>query len=60
MNIYEITNIFSGVCLGYYNGNSVIQALEAMAKDAGYSSYAALCKLIPPADGELEVTLITE
>ena len=37
---YEITNLTSGLYLGVFVGNSPIDALNSMARDAGYCSFA--------------------
>jgi hypothetical protein len=39
---FEIANRNSGLVLGVYEGDTKEQALDAMARDAGYSSYAAI------------------
>lgn len=54
MKRFEITNTNSGLVLGAYEGETAEEALDAMARDAGYSSYAA----IPVEDeaGRLQVT----
>ena len=50
----------SGVILGQYEAASASEALEAMARDAGYSDYAAACDAAPPMEGEIVVTQIDE
>ena len=39
MTKFEIVQPISGVILGIYEGETAEQALDAMAQDAGYSSY---------------------
>lgn len=50
---YTIENRRSAVVLGVYEADSPQEALDKMAQDAGYESYAALCEEVP---GELVVT----
>lgn len=40
MNTYRIENTNSGLILGEYQGETKEQALDAMARDAGYKDYA--------------------
>ncbi len=56
MTTYKITNAVSGLVLGAYVADSHDGALEAMAIDAGYSSYAEACEAAPVKDGEIVVT----
>lgn len=56
MTKYQIINTTSGADLGQYDADDEQQALEAMARDAGYESYAAACEVAPVADGEIAVT----
>jgi len=39
MKKFEIVQTTSGVILGIYEGETAEQALDAMAQDAGYSTY---------------------
>jgi hypothetical protein len=43
MKTYRIENEHSGLILGEYEGESEADALDAMARDAGYQSYRGLC-----------------
>lgn len=56
MKKFEIANRNSGHVLGVYEGETEEAALDAMAKDAGYSSYAA----IPEEVGSAEDLIVTE
>lgn len=51
---FRITNRISGLCLGTYEGATEADALDAMARDAGYRDYAHACEVT----GEDESTLI--
>ena len=54
MKTYEICNTVSGVSLCRYFAQDAATALELMAQDAGYASYAAACEIAP--DGDLIVS----
>lgn len=53
---FQIENTASGIVLGIYEGENEETALDALARDAGYTSYLALCQEIPARDGEIAVT----
>jgi hypothetical protein len=55
MTRYSIENTVSGQTLGYYDAESEQGALDAMAADAGYKSYAEACEVSPVSDGEIVV-----
>jgi hypothetical protein len=55
MNTYRISNPTSGTILGTYEGETSEAALEAMARDAGYASYAECCADVPAPSEGLEV-----
>lgn len=55
MSNYEITNARIGVALGVYEGATEAEALDAMARDAGYADYAECCEVVPARDGEIVV-----
>lgn len=52
---YSITVQSSGVTLGDYAGETADDAVEAMARDAGYSSYRDMCGIADPEDLDAEV-----
>ena len=52
---YSITNPVSGAELGSYEGRTEHEALEAMARDAGYSSAAEAADVAGTEAGELIV-----
>jgi hypothetical protein len=52
---YSIENTVSGQSLGIYDADSEHGALEAMARDAGYNSYAEACEVAAVPDGEIVV-----
>lgn len=56
MTSYTIENTVSGMILGTYEGATEAEALDAMARDAGYADYAEAQKVAPAADGEIKVT----
>ncbi len=56
MTIYTITNIVSGTNLGTYVADSEADALNAMARDAGYADYRTACEVAPTLNGEVEVS----
>lgn len=58
MNRYQIENTVSGVILGVYEGETPEQALDAMARDAGYTDHAEAETVAPTVPGELRVTIV--
>lgn len=56
MRTFRIENTISGVVLGEYHASSASDALDAMARDAGYADHADAQRSDPAADGELRVT----
>lgn len=53
---WTIENTTSGLVLGTYEGATAADALDAMARDAGYRDYADLQAQVPAEDGEIIVT----
>lgn len=61
MRRYVVRNTATGVLLGVYAAHDARGALNALARDAGYSDHAAACRVAPVGAGELEVVeLATE
>lgn len=52
---FEISNRNSGLVLGRYDAETEEQALEAMARDAGYSSYAECCEVTGQDESALDI-----
>jgi hypothetical protein len=52
---YSIAVKSSGVVLGDYEGETADDAVEAMARDAGYDSYRDMCSITDPEDLDAEV-----
>lgn len=52
---YRITNTVSGLVLGFYEGTDEADALDTMARDAGYADHDAACDVATVEDGELSV-----
>lgn len=59
MATYNICNKCSGVDLGDYEGETRAQALDAMARDAGYEDYEDFCEQFGDHSADLVVTEIT-
>ena len=61
MTLFAITNRQSGVTLGTYAARTAADALDALARDAGYADYAAACTVAPGDDLVVEdVTAVAE
>lgn len=48
---FEVYNPNSGHTLGFYRATDAGDALDVMARDAGYSDYVDMCETVP--DGDL-------
>lgn len=59
---FQIENIKSGVILGTYEAKDEHDALDLMARDAGYPDYAAVQAQpeLAAGDGEVLVTEVTD
>jgi hypothetical protein len=55
MKTYNITNAVSGLGLGLYGGATEAEALDAMARVAGYRDYEHCCDVVPDGSDELIV-----
>jgi len=55
MALYSISNTRSGVVLGVYEGATESEALDAMARNAGYRDHAEAESVAPTLPGELLV-----
>ena len=55
MNRYTIENSRNGAILGTFQADSPHEALEAMARDAGYPDFAFACHAMPLLPGDLVV-----
>ncbi len=58
MTRYQIENTASGIILGVYEANSENEALDAMARDAGYEDYTAANAVYATKHGEIVVTTV--
>jgi len=56
MKQYRIENRTSGVDLGAYEGETEQEALDAMARDAGYQNYEEAQATAPADDDDIVVT----
>lgn len=56
MSTFQIVNKISGADLGTYEAATASGALDAMAQDAGYASFAASCKVTGDDPCDLRVT----
>jgi hypothetical protein len=57
---YRIANPSSGVILGVYEGTSEDDALDAMAREAGYADYSEAQDAAPAGPDELIVTQVED
>lgn len=56
MKTFRIENTISGVVVGEYQARSERDALDAMARDAGFVDHADAQRAAPAQNGELRVT----
>ncbi len=56
MSTYNIVNMQSGEELGRYFARTVSEALNAMARAAGFENYEQACGLVPDIREQLFVT----
>ena len=56
MSTYNIVNMQSGEELGRYFARTVLDALNAMARAAGFENYEQACRTLPSIRDELFVT----
>ncbi len=56
MSTYNIVNMASGEELGRYFARTVIDALNAMARTAGFEDYDQACGMLPAIKDQLFVT----
>ena len=57
---YQIENLDSGHVFGIYEGGSKKEALDALARDAGYEDYEDMCEVTPVRPGEISVKEVSE
>ncbi len=50
MTRFRITNAASGLCLGEFEASNTADALNALARDAGYEDHADACAVIGGGD----------
>lgn len=56
MKTFRIENRASGLVLGEYEGDTQAEALDAMARDAGHTNFAAACEVTEEDGSDLIVT----
>ncbi len=56
MTAFNIVNMTSGEELGRYFAGDATEALDAMARYAGFRDYAQACEALPAIRSELAVT----
>jgi hypothetical protein len=58
MPTYKISNAIHGAPLGVYQAVSRADALEQLARDAGYPDYATACEDSPVVHGEVVISIV--
>ena len=56
MTAFNIVNMTSGEELGRYFADTASEALDALARYAGFTDYAQACERLPTIHSELAVT----
>ena len=57
MPTFTVENVRSGITIGVVDANTVEEALDIVARDAGYDGWDDCCEQVGrPADGEIVVT----
>ena len=59
MKHYKIENTISGADLGIYYSETQDEALDKMAREAGYTDYAEAESIVPSEEGEILVSPVT-
>ena len=60
---YRITNRISGHCLGTYPGQTeqdALDALDALARDAGYCDYEQVCQVTHETGSDLVIEVVED
>lgn len=52
---YRVENTHSAIILGDYTADSPEEALELLAKDVGYKTYAKMCEVASAVECEISV-----
>lgn len=60
MSKYKVLNVNSWIEFGIYEAASEEEALDAMARDAGYASYQACCEQVPGQEDDIVARLVAE
>ena len=60
MSLYRIIVLSTGIDLGTYTGATASEALDEMARDAGYRSYREIPGEVAADQGDLLVEAVTE
>lgn len=60
MKLWRIENTISGAILGEYEGATAEEALDTMAREAGYRTYAECDRVAPSRPGEIRVVEVRQ